>query len=81
VSRLGRKDLLVAQCSHARFVWNIALEHANFLAEIAGFHPNSTIRGPLVDGRPCREIEPVAVQKPVWLTAAAAALPGDRARR
>ena len=41
----GQKDVLVAQCSHGRSVWNMALEQATFWREWQGFTPNAAVRG------------------------------------
>ena len=41
----GQKVVLVAHRSHARFVWTIALEQANFCRKWQGSTPNGTVRG------------------------------------
>jgi hypothetical protein len=41
----GQKDVLVAQCSHDRSVWNMALEQATFWREWQGCTPNAAVRG------------------------------------
>ena len=41
----GQKDVLVAQCSHGRSVWNMALEQATFWREWQGCTPNAAVRG------------------------------------
>jgi transposase len=39
-----QKDVLVSHCSHARFVWNLALEQANFYRTWQGPTPGSAAR-------------------------------------
>ena len=50
----GQRDVLVMHCSHTRFVWNLALEQANFYRKWQGSTPNSTAdrAGPQAGGCP-----------------------------
>lgn len=40
----GQKDVLASHCSHARFVWNLALEQSNFYRKWQGSTPSNAAR-------------------------------------